>query len=149
MENKYYTPNIEDFYVGYECEIKNSSDPISFEWEWVKFKDNFDFDMGKIGNDNDYDFAYLRNDLKDGNIRTPYLTREQIEAEGWKKIHYREYIKDLEDITIHFFNGNKEEEHDEKYLSTFSIHNKYYNLFEGDCPSINEFRKICKLLNIK
>jgi len=36
MVEKYYTPEIEEFHVGFECELKNSSDPVKFEWEPFK-----------------------------------------------------------------------------------------------------------------
>jgi len=72
---KYYTPTIDDFHVGFECEMKNSSDPIYFDWEHCTFKDDFSNELSE-----DYCFEYLRTDLKEENIRVKYLDRDDIES---------------------------------------------------------------------
>lgn len=79
MENKYYTPELHEFHVGFECEMKNSSDPIHFDWEKCIFKNDFSNELNE-----DYCFEYLYTDLKDNNIRVKHLSREDIESLGWK-----------------------------------------------------------------
>jgi hypothetical protein len=60
MENdKYFTPDIEDLRVGYECDLLGSK---------IVIEDRHDLDLSF-----------------DHPLRTPYLTKEQIEAEGWKE----------------------------------------------------------------
>lgn len=93
-------------------------------------------------------------------VEEPILTKEQIEAEGWKYDH-----------TIHGGSPDTEtnifekEESVTRYRLEKAINHKgmtisgwFYDnirnpltktLFVGDCPSINEFRTIMKLLNIK
>lgn len=121
MENslKYFQPEISDIRVGYECEIKPAK---SEEFDWMPYI---------INGDNSF-----KNYFKDS-IRTPYLTKKQIEAEGW------------EWMTSYFYKNHKRLNYD--YASNRlwvwdMFDNKY---FDGYCPSVNEFRTITKLLNIK
>lgn len=151
-DNKYYTPSIEDIYVGYECEMKTPDG-------WKQFA---------YLHYNDLDFSIIEEDLDMGNLRTPYLTKEQIEAEGWrlyssgidlwfeKKVLTEEFDWSrlcnlygykpyklflnygLHDHKIHIkcdFTGGQD----------FSESD---TLFEGLCLSMNEFRKLCKWIGI-
>lgn len=75
MKNTYFTPDIEDIRVGYECEIwsiKNKFPRLPREHEWQKF------------NMLDIDVFAIENIIKKKEIRVPYLTKEQIVAEGWE-----------------------------------------------------------------
>ena len=150
MENKYFTPDIEDIRVGYECEIWwCCGEPR----EWVKT-------IATLEDEEEYakltvsDIA-LR--IGHGDVRVPYLTKEQIEAEGW------EYVKNTNTV-CHIFNKNN------YMLGWFPLINKIavlvrdpskafdekgilieYNNTErytGSCKDINTFRKIIKLLGI-
>lgn len=139
MENKYYIPNIEDLRVGYLCEIHNYNEFNEDEWVGCV--------IGEAYNSKDS----LRNresvtlpfpEL----LRTPYLTKEQIEKEGWnlvgeldlKNHYYGNFIKNGNELR--FWTND----------SYVEIFDKYEDiLYQGTCPSINEFRTICKLLNIK
>lgn len=166
MENKYFTPDIEDIRVGYECEF--ASDPLSFELN--------NYDRVQIGKLSMVEFNNIIRwyeggllDYEDltGVVRTPYLTKEQIEAEGWefydswerctykmsdeeKYIKYKKVYKDKKNcfdkplivyltyfFNTHFIFLNNDESYDD--LDTY---------YQGQCPSINEFRYICKLLKI-
>lgn len=135
MENKYFTPDIEDIRVGYECEKEDS----------IKGYEPYTFDLKGVRDAIQDEIS----DYREAWFRTPYLTKEQIEAEGWRCIHWREYLWEKGNKTIHFFNGQKEDNDDSTYLSIFTIHNSSKVLFEGECKDINTFRYICKLLNIK
>jgi len=123
MGNKYYTPDIENIRVGYKCEREETIEgykPYIFDLQGVR--DYIQFEIS---------------DYKDFFIRTPYLTKEQIEAEGW------------EWMTTYFYKNHKRLNYD--YTSNRlwvwdMFDNKY---FDGYCPSVNEFRTINKLLNIK
>lgn len=133
---KYYKPEIEDIHVGYECEVAHLH-----EENWtpmmVRHQEETEDFIRAV-------FNYNRR------VRTPYLTRDQILADGWREIHSREYLKiDKHGRTIHFSNGIPESEYDEEYLSVFKVHNKQNILFQGFCKSINEFRKLRELLNIE
>ncbi len=129
--DKYYTPDVSDLFIGYECEYQRH------KGEWF---------CDIITATDIYNFREHPE-----KVRTPYLTKEQIEKEGWKEIHWREYIKlvdEAKSLYIHFFNGNRQSEDDEEYMSEFKVHNGTRVMFSGKCPSVNEFRKICKLLGI-
>lgn len=84
--NKYYTPTIEEFHVGFEFEYKPKIGP------WVKINNNnwmspskgmqLDFctEEELLRNINRLDQALKRHDL----IRVKYLDQEDIESLGWK-----------------------------------------------------------------
>jgi hypothetical protein len=143
MENKYFTPDIENIHAGYECELL-----IYDKWEPNTIKP----------------YTALKSVvkcIKDKVIRVPYLTKEQIEAEGWI------YVKNTNTIDVdicHIFNKNN------YMLGWFPLINKIavlvrdpskaldkngiliqYNNTErytGECKDINTFKKITKLLGI-
>lgn len=82
---KYFTPEIEDIRVGYECEMKQPN--------FSYFRNGITRDtLLKILEKEEYkpyviqvfDFQMLKFSGLDGVIRVPYLTKEQIEKEGWK-----------------------------------------------------------------
>jgi len=155
MESAYFTPDIEDFYVGYEfqCKVYGEED----EWVNCIYSRPTDEVFCKDSDDNIW-----TND----SLRVPYLTKEQIEAEGWKEFitEYRGDIK-LENMNYVFFN-----EKSNYMLGWFFNRNQIgllvadpskaldingniinYNdtpRYTGECKDINTFRKICKLLRI-
>lgn len=86
-DNKYYTPTIEEFHVGFECEMKNSSDE-PFEWEPFKIIGVDDGIMGKNAL-MDWSFYDTRNAIEDKSIRVKYLDKEDIESLGWENIEDR------------------------------------------------------------
>ncbi len=161
--DKYYTPKLEDIFVGYECEIYSYSVPLwqlsinkerEKEWRLIIVNDSF-WDDG---------FGYSH-DLK--NVRTKCLTQEQIEAEGFELYHqsidlwfkFKEHPISHTEIYQHYGYSPKA-----LYLN-YGLHDcklqikcdfdgeRHYDdcaiLFAGFCSSINELRKIFKLLKIK
>lgn len=122
-DDKYYVPDIEDFRIGYEYE--KSNDENKSEWR-VEIKD--------------WDFEGLDFYLREGMIRVPYLTHEQIKNEGWTYTpdfnHYYKNIDDEKGYGIDFF---------EDYMI---ISDCGEPIFRGIIKSINEFRYISKLLKI-
>jgi hypothetical protein len=140
MENKYYTPDIKDLRIGYEL-------------YWIKDPIKEITDDNLIHQILDYKkLAFILNPpLKwkgalEPNLMSylvPYLTKEQLEAEGWefKESYYFLVDKYQKSKYLLFFI---------KESNTISLeHESRQILFKGKCPSINEFRTICKLLNIK
>ena len=131
MENKYFTPDIEDLCIGYELEMNWNR---AYEEKWVPVKISIQ----------DEEFAYtdeiseIVNALDDGmsEARVPYLTKEQIEAEGWVYVSMDMcWIKN--GIELYFQKDNKIEILDQPNF-----------LFQGECKDINTFRTIIKLLEI-
>lgn len=143
MENKYYTPDISDLFVGYECELE---DPT---WRPILVSKHY---LPRA-------ITKLANRL----IRTSYLTKEQIGKEGWeiKDVFNDEMThtypcsfraeKKIDDICVYRIKWTNE--FSGRILKigahlTLPTLEKTLILFIGKCPSINEFRKICKLLGI-
>jgi hypothetical protein len=141
MEDKYFTPEITDLRIGYECEVSRKKIFTKNETQQDYFPE---FEKGKI----EYrDFLLLEGYIK---IRVPYLTKEQIIAEGWE---FPTQGLMSADMTIYnrnmpcYKNG---------YELGFDWSDKKIRiklpsktLFEGECKDINTFRYICKLLNMK
>lgn len=155
MNNKYFTPDIEDIRVGYEYEV----DMFSNGWEKEIFGDSPSWTQW-------YEKDGFTEALSSKRIRTPYLTKEQIEAEGWKLSKYSMLFADFskedfqEDYYAYLFTKDN-------YTLVYNTENKILSIvitdpslgedsdlgkipiFRGECKSINEFRTIIKLLNIK
>jgi hypothetical protein len=130
MENKYFTPDIEDIHIGYECEILYPHNMIEYNKKlnenlWEKHK----FELRESLSEGDsMSFDYI--------FRTLYLTNKQIEAEGWVYVSMDMcWIKN--GIELYFQKDNKIEILDQPNF-----------LFQGECKDINTFRKIIKLLGI-
>lgn len=122
--DKYFTPDIEDIRVGYECEFTG----------WSEKDYPFKVDQSNIS-------TVLR-DIK--TIGVPYLTKEQIESEEWKHKRLNLFIKEKKDIkySLYLLEG-------EKVMISRESPN-FHILYTGECPSINEFRYITnKLLKIQ
>lgn len=152
---KYFQPDISDIRIGYELEINWNR---GYETNWIPIKITVQDD----------DFAYTQelseivDALDDGmsEARVPYLTKEQIEAEGWlfqgKSIDtwfYKEGDFEIGSINtsgiwtsykivIHY--GF----HDKRLFINADDQGTEHKLFEGNCRCINDFRYIMKLLGI-
>jgi hypothetical protein len=161
IDKRYFTPSIEDIRVGYECEIghytytfPNGLSSASENWTLKVLDED---DVAKITK-----FRTILEDVELPTIwvRVPYLTKEQIEAEGW--------INTTNPLNINiwsFEKGNrfiilrmndlenpfilqvivKDPSIEELVLGMPSEHFR----FTAPCKDINTFRYITKLLNIK
>jgi len=161
MNNKYFTPQIEDIRVGYELERaivrlkpNHTSNNDTFIEGWYNTTIlPLDFSLGWLN--------FIEKKL----IRVPFLTREQIENEGWEykeTITYHDMVtkENLPDADKLIFTNRYLQKlgwkKGDNYIEIYSDYNDegYYdssnitNLFLGECPSINELRTICKLLKI-
>ena len=130
QKEKYYTPELSDFHIGYDYECSTFSGGIE-EWDRVILNGG-DFE--------EVDNIFARNEQVQ-KIRTPYLTKEQIEAEGWMQ-------NDAHENTFTF---------NSDLICTFNpeLHTIYIDdgagctLFDGEIKSINELRTLMKWLCIK
>jgi len=146
--NKYFTPDIEDLCVGYECEINN----IHGKWESITIT---------FTNSNSFyktDLAEVCLLVEDKYVRVPYLTKEQIEAEGWE---YKNRSTDLWFERKQIF-LRKDGYHLENIKLQYGLHDYRLKIsfvyvgddeestgaYLGECKDINTFRKIIKLLEI-
>lgn len=151
-KNEYFVPQIEDIRVGYECERRQyaSDSDGSPNFRWIK-------QILSLNDIQRMDEERMSQGIMWHGIRVPYLTKEQIEAEGWKH---------LSDTTFPGWLGSSFEK--DNYLIginfieqipfigiTFRDPSKceppYFDTWRCSfpCKSINEFRYIYKLLNIK
>lgn len=169
MENKYFTPSLEDLRVGYECEVQREI-PLGLlaaienrpefydEWEKIVIGKRYigsniltQKEIEKVFNEFFYPTPHVEKCefyLKHGKLRTPYLTKEQIEADGWKvKTDNNNGVIDFENPEYCLISWNYTlkiiEINDRKTTSRFDN-----QLYRGQCKDINTFRYICKLLNI-
>lgn len=139
MNNKYFTPEISDLFVGYETTIFT---PSEFEQPYYK-----DIILSK----NDLtDIFKFNGDLRNGQgipldfLKTLYLTKENIEKEDWKLDNFDN------DGVSWFKKDNYELVYFDEYKSTHSMIIKYFGdtFFQGKIKSINEFKKLLKMLDI-
>lgn len=126
--NKYFVPEISDLRIGYEMEGK-----IYDEDKWIKIIINTaDWAKHICNVDVTNDIYTLPKDI----YRVPYLTKEQIEAEGWKYVNI-DSCWTKNGMEFYFLDNHK-----------INILRQPEFLFQGECKSVNEFRFICKLLKI-
>lgn len=133
-DDRYFTPPIEDIHVGYECESLNALPKE--ERYWIPYV------VGETtGTWNQ--FGGIRWAVENKHLRVPYLTKEQIEKEGWEIDFSRHvqpgfaYHKNGFQLWFNMY-GN--------WIRIEKDHNLKH--FYGECKDINTFRYICKLLGI-
>ena len=129
---KYYTPHISEFYVGFRYEKINSNG------EWEKFDD--------FSNSYDYEdnpHYAVQKDIEHGRIRVKFLDREDIESEEWENHQdYNHWYKlktvilavyDIKDVRI--FKDSPGE-----------LTSEYF--FQGTIKSRSELRKVMEMIGI-
>lgn len=141
MENKYYTPEIEEFHVGFEYEEDDS------EWSKRTFESYMDLEI-------------LNDDIREGNIRVKILNKEDIESLGWELICP---AKSKNSCSLYQWNKAYDYEGSDLeirwHISHYSdnkliIHNnQYYDsevvIFSGTIKNKSELKKLTQQLNIK
>lgn len=170
MKKKYFTPKIEEIYIGYETEeISN------FFGEFSTFRNFPNLDSLEahylseeisstpvIIDSNKLVELMLLNNLPRreggkrmlGTYRTPYLTKEQIENEGWvlkgkSTCLWFDKEGDFERTTYTLYKATLYYNLEDKWLSIY-LHDcgDKIDIFQGKCLCINDFRKIMKYLSI-
>lgn len=149
-QDKYYTPTIEEFHVGFEYEIidlsSNNYQEDESKCKWDK----------KIIEESNFYSSYKENSLFESvlsyldknRIRVKYLDKQDIESLGFKfltKVKEKASAYQLDNWSL--YNDENCELKIVK-LNTNSILG-YDVYFNGYCKSINELRKILEFLNIK
>lgn len=168
MREKYFTPKIEELFVGYETEeiffgeFSSFFTPCSLQSLEAHYLSDKTQSTPIIIDNNKLVEIILLNDLPrreggKGIYRTPYLTKEQIEKEGF--VFKRDYKE-----TFYFEKGNVykiggiflDYNITSKILKVSINKGKFDNsgtpktdsCFEGKIKCINEFRNILKYLSI-
>ncbi len=88
-KSKYYTPSIEEFYVGFEYEILSNEGFQEDDGDWNSFSFGTESDVYDFGM-SDWPEA-LKYHIDEKQVRVKYLDRQDIEELGWKMIKGREY----------------------------------------------------------
>ena len=97
MENKYYTPTIEEFHVGFEYEELSGTDSEGGEdWSTREIIHSF----GAFDEDIDA--------LEDGFIRVKYLDKQDIEELGFKRLNSKILDNILDEYRIPYNDSTNE-----------------------------------------
>jgi|LakMenE18May11ns_1017448.scaffolds.fasta_scaffold9957797_14 hypothetical protein len=145
----YYTPKITDIRIGYECEVNWSR---GYSEEFIPLNTRLKDEEGVYCPD--LDDIVIAHDDGYAEFRTLYLTKEQIESEGWvysKDSNSFIYdIKNTDSISFTLIiTGDGNRFGFKTIVITKNSSWNSYPVYHGICPSINEFRYITKeLLNI-
>ncbi len=141
MENKYYTPELEEFHVGFEFESKRGAYDGT-----VKTKEQFDNEKWQYDFCSEGEFPYIERALTGTNsknglchIRVKYLDREDIEGSGFKqgKLPYQFFSDLLTMIKL---------AKDETYSISANVDDQC--LFYGKIKNKSELKKLLKQLGI-
>lgn len=121
VDSKYYIPEMEELFLGYECEADDHGEG--------------------------YDKVILNLDSfnRMWTLRTKYLDEEDILSEGFVKCSSFEFKKESTYGVMMIDNV-----YDEGFINISFIDHlgTELDVFYGRCPSINELRKILKLVTI-
>jgi len=145
MENKYYTPKIEEFCVGFEYEVNG------LEGIWDNGKEERKWVHTSIDDNIHQLFAETKR-LKEEpqNIRVKYLDKEDIESLGW------ECIKQHPGTTNFYFERNEYSlDFDPEFGDKWNLriydgkdYENEFNYFSGIIKNKSELEKLMKQLNI-
>ena len=146
MENKYYTPIIEEFYIGFECEIKNSSGKV-FDWEQFKI---IGVDDAEISNNQmDWSFYDSARAINEGQIRVKYLDSSDVESFGWKqsKLPWQFHNDNSE---FYFFIPEGSTNFEILGKDIICISSKRYDdtIFRGKIKNKSELQQILKMIGV-
>lgn len=123
MKNEYFIPTLEELHVGYELELEDK-----FPSEWYEER------ITKY-----HSLELLSKWINSKEVRVPYLTKEQIEDEGWEWIRDFEYRYRYGNFRLFYYEDRK---------AIIDINGYFINIFKGKIKDINSFRKVIKLLGI-
>lgn len=151
-DNKYFTPDLESLFIGYELEYRSKSYESADKVEWHLWK--------KVVVDEDffargYSESYFSSDIE---IRAKVLSESNILSEGWildvdktldNRVWNHYYYGEWWTLSIArkgsiFDNGESNLQ-----LWHESPNNGYMSGHIYYLPSINEFRKVMQFLRIK
>ena len=147
MNNKYYTPSIEEFHVGFECEIldrgNNTWNNIILTYEILSQVLVF-----PLLNKHQGFLSYIERELNENNIRVKYLDKEDIEDLGFLvKVETKFGIifsNQLYSIILSKMKLN----HIEVYLTQPYINESDGLTFSGTIKNKSELKVLLKQLNI-
>jgi hypothetical protein len=144
MENKYYTPEIEEFHVGFEYEMLQKS-------EWIKDTYLCNSKLG-VTFDDMPELAKLS--------RVKYLDREDIESLGFEKDLGERYRRKVDDNLIYniieivpYYTMRQDERENLVRIYFIKQINDFEQLarseiFRGDIKNKSELKKVLKMIGL-
>ncbi len=145
MENKYYTPVIEEFHVGFEFEMDDTWGgwmPLTLTEKLLKNP------SVSLGSGNDRTNYYLR-------TRVKYLDVDDIKELGWvifPRYAWISTFEDLEENGASFSMKDKEGDEVQLYYNNKDLIVIYDwrpdHLFQGKIKNKSELKKVMQMLNI-
>ena len=169
MENKYYTPTIEEFCEGfqYEKRVNTVGEEVeayfALDGEIVKIpnyvctEEDWAGKEFSLSNSKEQDIEKL---LEEGRLRVKYLDREDIEGFGFKHmgddrdgknlIHYQKELKDaLWVIYDYRYRLNEDAKEAELPIRIFKADPRYWdNVFLGTIKNKHELKRVLTMLGI-
>lgn len=148
MENKYYTPELSEFYVGFEFEVLNNESkfyiPGLAKNEWSSIESNFGIFTS---------VEKIQRLILDKQIRVKNLDREDIESLGWEHdstIKSESYFihKDFSLITREEWRLIYDSKNNSIDISDLNNINLSFS-FYGTIKNKSELKKIMQMLNIE
>lgn len=138
METKYYTPTIEEFHVGLECEVLYDGNYEKCKIQIGILDQNL---VGRLNKPNKLIDVVLT-DKSIVNFRAKYLCHEDIENLGWIQRDYD---------TFDFGNNIAFEfiPEDTSYIYTYGGGKNSYTIFQGKIKNESELKKLMQQLNIE
>ncbi len=145
-KEKYYTPTIEEFHVGFaiECNVEGNCIPVPYAINYLQ------------GNGKP-DLLDVLNSLINKWIRVKHLDREDIESEGWLHdqttkdgayFYYGSLMTEKE-FMLTCPSARLSKGEDYTNLSISSLRDHITEGFDGVIKNLSEFRKLQKQLGIK
>lgn len=129
MKNKYYTPKLKEFRIGFEYQGYDMLD--NGKWGWV----DHIFEGEEIR-------TYFTEELKKGEVRVKYLDKEDIESLGFTVAKNDPYWYDYKNSRFYLYKDNPIS----KYW-TISDEESQFG-FTGSIKNISELKVLLKQLNI-
>jgi hypothetical protein len=141
MENNYYKPESSDFFIGYRYEYFDGN-------EWVKtmvYSDCTGTDLTPIIKNGRH--------MDEPHIRVRYMDKQQLIDDKWEEHENGFLFKKISGAFYFIWISQAMIEGWHPTMISINIgknmkYLKSEQIYRGLCPSINEFRKICELLNI-
>lgn len=158
MTDKYYTPEIEEFHVGFEYEYKSNKNygylDTQKDWEKEEFRGGHIVD--ESSEVEDIQCAIEIEKEKQIEVRVKYLDQEDIESLGWVLEQYTNLNTELPSKTVN------------KHLTVYKIYNEHNSIilkltndnfmiitdnydvsrFRGTIKNKSELQKLMKQLGI-
>ena len=135
MTEKYYTPSIEEFHVGFEYEEIVSG--LKYDKKIYEGRTLNDYEGEMQGS--------IQEDIEDGEIRVKYLDKEDVLSLGWEPFANKEdYVFD------YFINQYDSYQIHTQFDNQFTqIYNWGGTVFEGVVKNKSELKKLMQMLDIK